>query len=222
MTEKVTHTVLTESMKHRGFDSIIRDQLNERETLKEKEQLSFDALNFWGWSGQWLGSHSYVSVHFAVHLATSGRSALFNRTWDEPMCHSGCRKCNQGACWVLSVSLLYLVGTLPTVWHVAGQNLKLVHPCFQVQLHSDHWGSHRSKEENRSREQNSGSWSVTESRFRKSENYKYCPYLKVLTVCLLNSPRPLNWPEFPQWRYLFHKGRLQLECTIYFFFTKTH
>lgn len=44
--EGYTHCKLTESMKHCGFDSIIRDRLNERETLKEKEQLSFDALNF--------------------------------------------------------------------------------------------------------------------------------------------------------------------------------
>lgn len=116
----------------------------------------------------------------------------------------------------VSVSVLYLVGTLSTVWHVAGQNLKLVHPRFQVQLHSDHWGSHRSKEEDRSRAQNSGSWSVTESRSRKLENYKRCPYLKVLTVCLLNSPQPPNWPEFQRWRYLFHTGRLQLEYTIFF------
>lgn len=123
---------------------------------------------------------------------------------------------------VVSISVLYLVGTLSTVWHVAGQNLKLVHPCFQVQLHSNHWGSHRSKEENRSRAQNRGSWSVTESRFRKLENYKYCPYLKVLAVCLLNSPQPLNWQEFQQWRYLFHKGRLQLEYMIFFFFLQRH
>lgn len=117
----------------------------------------------------------------------------------------------------VSVSVLYLVGTLSTVWHVAGQNLKLVHPRFQVQLHSDHWGSHRSKEEDRSRAQNSGSWSVTESRLRKLENYKRCPYLKVLTVCLLNSPQPPNWPEFQRWRYLFHTGRLQLQYTIFFY-----
>lgn len=41
---------------------------------------------------------------------------------------------------VTSVSASHLLGTMSAVWHVAGQNLKLVHPRLQVQLHPDHWG----------------------------------------------------------------------------------
>lgn len=125
------------------------------------------------------------------------------------MAHTAEEKTDESTCRCVTAAQLpsqfpvspawHLLGSRSAVWHVAGQNLKLVHPRFQVQLHSDHWGV-------RERQRVKG---VKERRLTNGS--RYGPYLQVSAVCLLDWPRPPNWPEFQLCRYQCRKDLQQLQ-----------
>lgn len=61
---------------------------------------------------------------------------------------------------------LYPLWALTAVWHIAGQDLKFVHPCLQVELHANHWREMRStKSKDEMREDHLG-WRRTSYDFR--------------------------------------------------------
>lgn len=193
-----------------GYDWLLRISFwktVERETVWR--HLCFTNYNCGRWSRLSVGHHPYISVDFTVHLATPGWPTLWKRRWMS----------QHDAVWVQpsclsapSVSVWHLLGSRSAVWHVAGQNLKLVHPRFQVKLHPDHWGVRERVTGQRCNRETYGGWKSSFAGCTMKMGTNMGTYQQVSAVCLLDWPLLPNWPEFQLCRYQLRKGLQQLRC----------